>query len=99
MQAENISSCAWSQDLSLSDARLDYRSGEPSVGVGSDITYIPMARGFLYLAGVMDWFARRILARRLSITLGVDFYIDALEEALRLHGRPEIFNSDQPVSR
>ena len=61
----------------------------------SDITYIPMARGFLYLAGVMDWFARRILAWRLSITLDADFCIDALEEALRLYGRPEIFNSDQ----
>ena len=61
----------------------------------SDITYIPMVRGFLYLAGVMDWFARRILAWRLSITLGVDFCIDAVEEALRLYGRPEIFNSDQ----
>jgi putative transposase len=61
----------------------------------SDITYIPMARGFLYLAAVMDWFARRILAWRLSITLGVDFCIDALEEALLLHGTPEIFNSDQ----
>jgi putative transposase len=61
----------------------------------SDMTYIPMARGVLYLAGVMDWFARRILAWRLSITLGVDFWIDALEEALRLHGSPEIFNSDQ----
>jgi putative transposase len=61
----------------------------------SDITYIPMARGFLYLAAVMDWFARRILAWRLSTTLGVDFCIDTLEEALRLYGRPEIFNSDQ----
>jgi putative transposase len=61
----------------------------------SDITYIPMARGFLYLAGVIDWFARRVLAWRLSITLGVDFCIDAVDEALRLYGRPEIFNSDQ----
>ena len=61
----------------------------------SDITYIPMARGFLYLAAVMDWFARRILAWRLSITLGVEFCIDAVDEALRLYGRPEIFNSDQ----
>ena len=61
----------------------------------SDITYIPMARGFLYLAGVMDWFARRILAWRLSITLGTEFCIDAVDEALRLYGRPEIFNSDQ----
>ena len=61
----------------------------------SDITYIPMARGFVYLAAVMDWFARRILAWRLSITLGVEFCIDAVDEALRLYGRPEIFNSDQ----
>ena len=61
----------------------------------SDITYIPMARGFLYLAAVMDWFARRILAWRLSITLGGEFCIEAIEEALRLHGTPEIFNSDQ----
>ena len=50
----------------------------------SDITYIPMARGFVYLAGVMAWFARRILAWRLSVTLGADFCIDALDEALRL---------------
>ena len=61
----------------------------------SDITYIPMARGFLYLAGVMDWFARRVLAWRLSITLGVEFCIDAVDEALHLYGSPEIFNSDQ----
>ena len=61
----------------------------------SDITYIPMARGFVYLAAVMDWFARRILAWRLSITLGADFCVDAVDEALRLYGRPEIFNTDQ----
>ena len=61
----------------------------------SDITYIPMARGFVYLAAVMDWFARRILTWRLSITLGVDFCIEAVDEALRLYGRPEIFNTDQ----
>ena len=61
----------------------------------SDITYIPMDRGFLYLAAIMDWFARRILAWRLSITLEVDFCIEAVDEALRLHGRPEIFNTDQ----
>jgi putative transposase len=63
--------------------------------LASDITYIPMARGFLYLAGVMDWFARRVLAWRLSITLGVEFCIDAVDEALHLYGRPEIFNSGQ----
>jgi putative transposase len=61
----------------------------------SDITHIRMERGFVYLAAVMDWFARRILAWRLSITLGEDFCVDAVEEALRLHGRPKIFNTDQ----
>ena len=53
----------------------------------SDITYIGMARGFIYLAAVMDWFARRILAWRLSITLEVDFCIEAVDEALRLRDK------------
>ena len=61
----------------------------------SDITYIRMERGFVYLAAVMDWFARRILAWRLSIALGEDFCVDAVDEALRLYGSPEIFNTDQ----
>lgn len=60
-----------------------------------DITYIPMACGFVYLAAVVDWFSRKVLAWRLSITLSADFCIEALEEALVRHGRPEIFNSDQ----
>ena len=60
-----------------------------------DITYIPMARGFVYLAAVVDWFSRRVLAWRLSITLEVEFCLDAVEEALARHGRPEIFNTDQ----
>jgi putative transposase len=60
-----------------------------------DITYIPMARGFVYLAAVVDWFTRRVLAWRLSITIEVDFCLDAVEEALAKHGRPEIFNTDQ----
>ena len=60
-----------------------------------DITYIPMARGFVYLAAVVDWFSRRILAWRLSITLEVDFCLEAVEEALARHGKPEIFNTDQ----
>ena len=60
-----------------------------------DITYIPMARGFVYLAAVVDWFSRRVLAWRLSITMEAAFCIEALEEALAKHGRPEIFNSDQ----
>jgi putative transposase len=60
-----------------------------------DITYIPMARGFVYLAAVMDWFARRILAWRLSITMEAEFCVEALEEALARYDRPEIFNTDQ----
>ena len=60
-----------------------------------DITYIPMARGFVYLAAVVDWFSRRVLAWRLSITLEVEFCLEAVEEALARHGRPEIFNTDQ----
>lgn len=60
-----------------------------------DITYVPMARGFVYLAAVVDWFSRRVLAWRVSITLGVAFCLEALEEALARHGRPEIFNTDQ----
>ena len=60
-----------------------------------DITYIPMARGFIYLAAVVDWFTRRVLAWRVSITLEADFCIEAVEEALARHGAPEIFNTDQ----
>ena len=60
-----------------------------------DLTYIPMARGFVYLAAVVDWFSRRVLAWRLSITMEAEFCIEALEEALARHGRPEIFNTDQ----
>jgi putative transposase len=60
-----------------------------------DITYIPMARGFVYLAAVVDWFSRRVLSWRVSITLEAAFCIEALEEALVRHGRPEIFNTDQ----
>ena len=60
-----------------------------------DITYIPMARGFVYLAAVVDWFSRRVLAWRLSISMDVGFCIEAVEEALGRYGRPEIFNTDQ----
>jgi putative transposase len=60
-----------------------------------DITYIPMARGFVSLAAVIDWFSRKPLAWRLSITLSADFCVEALEEALDRHGRPEIFITDQ----
>ena len=54
-----------------------------------------MARGFVYLVVVLDWFSRRVLSWRLSITLEADFCVDALEEALARHGKPEIFNTDQ----
>ena len=60
-----------------------------------DITYIPMARGFVYLAAVVDWFSRRVLAWRVSITLEAEFCLEAVEEALAWHGKPEIFNTDQ----
>jgi putative transposase len=60
-----------------------------------DITYIPMARGFVYLAAVVDWFSRRVLAWKLSITMETNFCIEALEEALSRNEKPEIFNTDQ----
>ena len=61
----------------------------------SDITYIPMRRGFLYLVAVMDWATRKVLSWRLSNTLEAEFCIAALEEALARYGRPDIFNTDQ----
>lgn len=61
----------------------------------SDITYIPMERGFMYLTAVMDVYSRKILSFRLSNTLDSDFCVQALQEALTRHGRPAIFNTDQ----
>ena len=60
-----------------------------------DISYIPMARGFVYLTAVVDWFSRKILSWKLSITMDVSFCLEALEEALSMNERPEIFNTDQ----
>jgi len=60
-----------------------------------DITYIPMAHGFVYLAVVLDWATRRVLSWRLSITMEAAFCVETLEDALARHGRPEIFNTDQ----
>ena len=60
-----------------------------------DITYIPMARGWVYLAAVVDWASRRVLAHRVSISMDTSFCIEALEEAFAKYGRPEIFNTDQ----
>ncbi len=60
-----------------------------------DITYIPMARGFVYLTAVVDWFSRKVLAWRLSITLETEPCLEALNEAMARYGRPEIMNTDQ----
>ena len=61
----------------------------------TDISYIPMARGFVYLVAIVDWFSRRVLSWRVSITLDADFCVAALDEALARFGKPEIFNTDQ----
>ena len=60
-----------------------------------DITYIPMARGYVYLAVVLDWFSRRVLSWRVSITMEAAFCVETLADALALHGKPDIFNTDQ----
>ena len=61
----------------------------------TDITYIRLAHGFAYLTAILDWYSRRVLSWRLSTTMEAVFCVDCLEEALRRHGKPEIFNSDQ----
>lgn len=61
----------------------------------TDITYIPMARGFVYLVAIMDWYSRRVLAFRVSNTLDTSFCVEALNEAIETYGTPEIFNTDQ----
>jgi len=63
----------------------------------ADITYIPLAKGFVYLVAVMDWFSRRVLAWRLSIGMEAAFCVDALQEAMDRYGQPDIFNTDQGV--
>lgn len=61
----------------------------------TDITYIRLARGFVYLVAIIDWYSRKVLGWRVSNSMEAAFCVDCLEETLRLHGRPEIFNSDQ----
>ena len=63
----------------------------------ADITYVPMAKGFVYLVAIMDWFSRRVLAWRVSTGMESDFCVEALKEAMETYGRPEIFNTDQGV--
>jgi putative transposase len=60
-----------------------------------DITYIPMARGFVYLAAIVDWASRRVLAHRVSISMDTEFCVEALQEAIARYGTPQIFNTDQ----
>jgi putative transposase len=61
----------------------------------ADITYVPMARGFVYLVVLLNWSSRRALSWRVSITMAADFCVEAVEEALAHHGKPDIFNTDQ----
>ena len=68
---------------------------EPNQVWATDITYVPMARGWMYLVAVIDWHSRRVLSWRLSNTMDTDFCVEALEEALRIYGAPAIFNTDQ----
>src|SRR5690242_18947350 len=67
----------------------------PNQVCAMDITDVPMARGFVYLAAVVDWFSRWVLSWRVSISLEAAFCLESLEEASARHGRPEIFNTDQ----
>ena len=73
----------------------DVKVERPNQVWATDITYIPMARGFVYLVAIVDWFSRRVLSHRVSITMEAGFCVEALEEAIGKHGKPEIFNSDQ----
>ena len=71
------------------------RIERPNQVWSTDITYVPLQRGFLYLVAVLDWYSRYVLTWRLSNTLDVGFCLDALEDALEQFGAPEIFNTDQ----
>lgn len=77
----------------------DLAVNRPNQVWASDITYIPMTRGFLFLVAIMDWHSRRVLSWRLSNTLDSSFCLEALAEALKTHGVPEIFNTDQEIGR
>lgn len=73
----------------------DLTISRPNHVWAADITYIPMARGFVYLFAVLDWASRRVLAWRLANTLTTDFCLDAVQDALAHYGSPDIFNTDQ----
>lgn len=73
----------------------DLTIDRPNQVWSTDITYVPLNRGFMYLVAIMDWHSRKVLSWRISNTLETDFCIEALEEAIERHGVPEIFNTDQ----
>jgi putative transposase len=73
----------------------DVPIARPNQVWAADLTYIPMRRGYAFLIAVLDWYSRRVLSWRLSNTLTTDFCVEAVEEAMRLYGRPDIFNTDQ----
>jgi putative transposase len=73
----------------------DLDINRPNQVWATDVTYIPMAKGFIYLIAVMDWYSRRVLSWRVSTTMDTSFCIEALEEAIEQYGCPEIFNTDQ----
>ena len=75
----------------LKDLTID----RPNQVWATDITYIPMAKGFLYCIAIIDWYSRKVLAWRLSNTMDTGFCLEALEEALETYGKPDIFNTDQ----
>jgi hypothetical protein len=86
---------AWRQPFLNHNEDINEAVTRPNQVWAMDITYIPMARGFVYLAAVVDWFSRKVLAWKLSITLETEFCREAVEEALARYGKPGIFNTDQ----
>jgi len=73
----------------------ELRINRPNQVWATDITYVPMAKGFMYLVAIMDWYSRKVLAWRVSNSLDADFCVDALKDAIQRYGAPEIFNTDQ----
>jgi transposase-like protein len=87
-QSDKWSFCLTAARMAADQERVDDETSAPEA---TDITYIPMARGFVYLTAVVDWFSRRVLSWRVSITMEAEFCIEALEEALAKHGTPDIW--------
>ena len=76
-------------------AKVALAAPRPNQVWAMDLTYIPMSRGFVYLCAVVDWFSRRVLSRRLSITMEAAVCIETVEDALARYGKRDIFNTDQ----